>query len=158
MAADLFAALGATPQSIPYAEKYTALATNIVEGNTAANSTQVDTKDYEVCKFTNLWPCDSTEMVDFVSLDAFNALPKEYQTIVAEEMKKASDDCMKKYIALDEQSIKALADKGVTIVTPNAAELAKFMTICNDLQKKWSTAGGQQAIDIYAKVKAAIGY
>jgi TRAP-type transport system periplasmic protein len=158
MSSDILAALGAVPQVIPYAERFSALSTGIVEGNTAAFSTQVDSKDYEVCKFTNAWPWDSTLMVTFVNVNSFNALPKEYQTILQEELTKSVQRSEKEYLDVNNNALNTLAAKGVTIVRPEAAEITKYLGIAQKLHDKWQEQGGDQAKAIYKKVRAAIGY
>jgi TRAP-type transport system periplasmic protein len=158
MSSDTFAALGMVPQIVAYAEKFTALSTGIVEANPAGLSSQVDNKDYEVCKYTNMWPLDPVQYVTFINLSSFNALPKDYQDILVDELKKDENEAVRVYTEIENDGLKTLKSKGVTIVDIAPQELKKEMDILKTLHTKWNTTGGAQAQDIYKKVTAALGY
>lgn len=158
LSSDTFAALGMVPQIIAYAEKYTALSTGIVEANPAGLSSQVDNKEYEICKYTNMWVFDPVDYISFINLNSFNALPKEYQDILIDELKKDEREAVKVYTEIEANGLKTLKSKGVTIVDIAPQELKKEMDILKTLHAKWNTTGGAQAQEIYKKVSAALGY
>ncbi len=158
MSSDTFAALGMVPQIIPYAERFTSLSTGIVEANPAAISTQVDNKDYEVCKYTNMWVLDPVQYISFINLNSFNALPKNYQDILLDELKKDENESVRAYRDIEADGLKTLQSKGVTIVTVASPELSKEMGILKTLHNKWNTTGGAQAQNIYKKITSTLGY
>jgi TRAP-type C4-dicarboxylate transport system substrate-binding protein len=158
MSSDTFAALGMVPQIVAYAEKFTALSTGIVEANPAGLSSQVDNKEYEICKYTNMWVFDPVQYVSFINLNSFNALPKEYQDILIDELKKDEHEAVQVYTEIEANGLKTLKSKGVTIVDIAPQELKKEMDILKTLHTKWNTIGGAQAQEIYKKVSSALGY
>jgi TRAP-type C4-dicarboxylate transport system substrate-binding protein len=149
--------VGAEPVAIPYAERYTALSQGIVEGNYASPVTQLDTKDYEVTRYTNLWPGPVAIFITFVNVSKLNALPADVQKILLEEVAKAEAAGRKQLYGSLEPSLKQLADKGVTIVRPSPAELAKGRQFADQVMADWrKSAGdlGNQVLDRVLKTLA----
>ncbi|MBI4284543.1 MAG: TRAP transporter substrate-binding protein DctP [Chloroflexi bacterium] len=148
--------VGAVPAVIPYAERYTALATGVVEGNFAGPVSQVDTKDYEIVKYTNMWPVDVPIYVTFVNLAAFNKLPADLQKILLEEAAKEEAKTIKELLDANVTAIDTLKSKGVTIVDVSPDEIAKAKAASEVVYKKWLATAGPDANAVMAKVLEAI--
>ncbi len=150
--------IGAVPVVIPYAERYTALATGVVDANFASPVSQIDTKDYEVAPWTNLWPVTVPIYTTFVNLDAFNALPKDLQDILLEEGAKMEADVRAELLGTAQPSLDKLEGFGVTIVEVAPAELEKGRLAGELVQARWLETAGPEANELIIKVKEALGY
>lgn len=144
--------VGAEPVAIPYAERYTALSQGVVEGNFASPITQLDTKDYEVARYTNLWPGPVPIFITFVNLKRFNALPRDVQAIFSEEVAKAEAAGRKQLYGSMDPSLQGLAAKGVTIVRPSPDELAKGRQIAEQVMTEWRKNAGELGNQVLDRV------
>lgn len=149
--------VGAEPVAIPYAERYTALSQGVVEGNFASPITQLDTKDYEVTRYTNLWPGPVPIYITFVNVAKLNALPPDVQKILMEEVAKAEAAGRKQLYGSMEPSLKQLADKGVTVVRPPAAELARGRQVADQVMEEWRKGAGDLGNEVLDRVLKALG-
>ena len=144
---------------IPYAERYTSLATGVVEGNFASPVSQVDTKDYEVCKYTNLWPISVPIYSTFVNRDAFNALPSKLQNILTEETEKMEAEVRQELLVPGaEAKLEELAKFGVTIVDVAPAELEVARQAGEIVWKEWQQEAGSEATAVMQKIIQTLGY
>lgn len=119
-------ALGAQPTPIAWPETYTALQTGVVDGHENPVPTIIFAKIYEVQKHVTL---DGHNYgVDwFVMNDKFlKSLPPNLQKVVQDAGKHACAEERRINRAFTSEGIKTLKEKGVTVYTPNAAELAQF--------------------------------
>ncbi len=119
-------ALGAQPTPIAWPETYTALQTGVVDGHENPIPTIIFAKIYEVQKHVTL---DGHNYgVDwFVMNDKFlRSLPPNLQKVVQDAGKHACAEERRINRAFTSEGIKTLKEKGVTVYTPNAAELAQF--------------------------------
>jgi TRAP-type C4-dicarboxylate transport system substrate-binding protein len=156
---DWVAAMGGTPQVIPYAERHQSLATGVVEGNAAAPISVLDTKDYEVAKYYCLWPLQPPFYITFVNLDSYNSLPKNLQDILMDEAKKSEMKLWEKYIMAAKSELEDLKKVGVTIVEPSEQELEKARAItAEQIWKPWREKAGPEATALLNRVTKALGY
>ena len=119
-------ALGAQPTPIAFPELYTALQTGVVDGQENPIPTIIFAKLYEVQKHVTL---DGHNYgVDwFVMGDKFfKSLPPDLQKVVQDAAKLACAEERRINRVFASEGIKTLKDKGVTVYTPTAAELAEF--------------------------------
>jgi tripartite ATP-independent transporter DctP family solute receptor len=118
--------LGAQPTPVAWPETYTALQTGVVDGHENPIPSIVYAKIYEVQKHVTL---DGHNYgVDwFVMSDKFyKSLPANLQKVVTDAGKAACLEERRINRVFTAEGIKTLKDKGVTIYTPNATELAQF--------------------------------
>lgn len=118
--------LGAQPTPVAWPETYTALQTGVVDGHENVIPSIVNAKIYEVQKHVTL---DGHNYgVDwFVLSDKFyKSLPSNLQKVVLDAGKVACAEERRVNRALTSDGIKTLKEKGVTVYTPTAAELAQF--------------------------------
>jgi tripartite ATP-independent transporter DctP family solute receptor len=119
-------ALGAQPTPIAFPELYTALQTGVVDGQENPVPTMIFAKLYEVQKHVTL---DGHNYgIDwFVASDKFiKSLPADLLKVVNDAAKVACNAERKANRTFTANGSKTLAEKGVTVYTPTAAEMAQF--------------------------------
>jgi tripartite ATP-independent transporter DctP family solute receptor len=119
-------ALGAQPTPIAFPETYTALQTGVVDGQENPLPTFIFAKFYEVQK--NVTLDGHNYGIDwFVMSDRFyKSLPPDLQKAVTESAQVACAAERKANRTFTANGAKILAEKGVTVYTPTAAEMAQF--------------------------------
>jgi len=119
-------ALGAQPTPIAFPETYTALQTGVVDGQENPLPTFIFAKFYEVQK--NVTLDGHNYGIDwFVMSDRFyKSLPADLQKVVNDSAKAACAAERKANRTFTANGTKILAEKGVAVYTPNAAEMAQF--------------------------------
>ena len=118
--------LGAQPTPVAWPETYTALQTGVVDGHENVIPSIVNAKIFEVQKHVTL---DGHNYgVDwFVMSDKFfKSLTPALQKVVQDAGKAACVEERRVNRALTADGVKSLKDKGVTVYTPQAAEIAQF--------------------------------
>lgn len=150
-------ALGAQPTPIAWPETYTALQTGVVDGHENVIPSIIFAKIYEVQKYVTL---DGHNYgVDwFVMNDKFfKSLPPDLQKVVQGAAKHACAKERRVNRVFTSDGIKTLTDKGVTVYTPTAAELAEFKAATQQPVTDWlKTKVDQKWIDgLLAAVKDA---
>jgi TRAP-type C4-dicarboxylate transport system substrate-binding protein len=152
-------AIGAVPQVIPFNEKYTALAQHVIEGNFAAPRGMLDTGDYEVTKYYNLWGVTSPIYFVLVNLKQYEALPADVQKILLEEADKIRASVRKELAESVEGDLKILKEKHkMIIVDVPKEEFEKARAIAKSLWEDWAKDAGPEAKTVLAKVREALGY
>jgi tripartite ATP-independent transporter DctP family solute receptor len=119
-------ALGAQPTPIAFPETYTALQTGVVDGQENPLPTFIFAKFYEVQK--NVTLDGHNYGIDwFVMSDKFyQSLPADLQKVVGDAAKVACGAERKANRTFTANGAKVLAEKGVAVYTPTAAEMAQF--------------------------------
>lgn len=119
-------ALGAQPTPIAFPETYTALQTGVVDGEENPLPTMIFAKFYEVQK--NVTLDGHNYGVDwFVMSDKFyKSLPADLQKAVTDSAKVACQAERKANRTFTANGAKTLAEHGVAVYTPTAAEMAQF--------------------------------
>ncbi|NML42648.1 TRAP transporter substrate-binding protein [Ramlibacter sp. G-1-2-2] len=119
-------ALGAQPTPIAFPETYTALQTGVVDGQENPLPTFIFAKFYEVQK--NVTLDGHNYGIDwFVLSDRFwKSLPADLQKVVGDSAKAACAAERKANRTFTANGTKILAEKGVAVYTPTAAEMAEF--------------------------------
>ena len=118
--------LGAQPTPIAFAEVYTAMQTGVVDGHENVIPSIIFAKLYEVQK--NVTLDGHNYGVDwFVLSDKFwKSLPPDLQKVVQDAGKTACTEERRVNRRFTADGINTLKDKGVTVYTPTAAEIAQF--------------------------------
>jgi tripartite ATP-independent transporter DctP family solute receptor len=119
-------ALGAQPTPIAFPELYTALQTGVVDGQENPVPTMIFAKLYEVQKHVTL-DRHNYGIDWFVLSDKFyKALPADLLKVVTDAAQVACNEERKANRTFTTSGNKTLAEKGVTVYTPTAAEMAQF--------------------------------
>lgn len=152
-------AVGAVPQVIPFNEKYTALAQGVIEGNFSAPRGMLDTGDYEVTKFYNLWGVTSPIYFVLVNLKQYEALPADVQKALKDEAAKIQAGLRKELAESVTGDLKVLRDTHkMTIVEVAPAEFNKARQAATALWEEWAGEAGPEAKVVLKKVRAALGH
>ena len=121
-------ALGAQPTPIAFPELYTALQTGVVDGQENPVPTMIFAKLYEVQKHVTL-DRHNYGIDWFVMSDKFyKSLAPDLLKVVTDAAQVACNEERKANRTFTTNGNKTLAEKGVTVYTPSAAEMAQFRT------------------------------
>jgi len=119
-------ALGAQPTPIAFPELYTALQTGVVDGQENPVPTMIFAKLYEVQKHVTL-DRHNYGIDWFVLSDKFyKSLPADLLKVVTDAAQVACNEERKANRSFTTNGNKILAEKGVTVYTPTAVEMAQF--------------------------------
>jgi TRAP-type transport system periplasmic protein len=146
--------IGAQPVTIQAAEVSQAFATGVVDSMMSSGSTGFDSKIYESVKYwydTQAW---LPKNAIIVNLKAFNALDASTQSAVNKAAADAEDRGWKVSAEKNDFYKKALAEKGMKILTPPAKLAADLKQVGGIMQADWvKKAGpdGQAVINAYNK-------
>jgi len=152
-------AVGAVPQVIPFNEKYTALAQGVIEGNFAAPRGMLDTGDYEVTKYYNMWGVTSPIYFVIVNLQKYEALPEEVKKVLLDEAAKTREALRKELAESVEGDLKILTEKHkMTVVEVPREEFDKARAAAVKLWEDWAKEAGPEAKAVLEKVRAALGH
>lgn len=152
-------AIGAVPQVIPFNEKYTALAQKVIEGNFAAPRGMLDTGDYEVTKYYNLWGVTSPIYFVIVNLQKYEALPEDVKKVLQEQAVKTKSELRKELAESVDGDLKILKDKyKMIIIDVPKEEFEKARAVATNLWEEWAKEAGPQATVVLDKVRKALGH
>ena len=150
---DTVAAMGANPTTIAWTEVYTALSQGVVEGLEIDPDTGYKNNLCEVTKyFVDTNHLGSLNII-CANLDAWNALPKEYQDIFEAAVTEAASmqyDVREANVA---QSLKAMEEAGMVINHMTPEEINVFVKAMEPVWKEYSDEYGVG--DIIEKLSAA---
>ncbi len=145
---------GAQPVTIQLAELPQALATGGVDNFLTSSASGVDSKLYEQVKYfydVNAWLPRNALVVN---TKAFEALDKATQAIVVKAAADASTRGWKTSEQKDDEYLKELTAKGMTVDRSNAKLKAELKTVGERMTTEWlSKAGdeGKAIVDAYRK-------
>ncbi len=146
--------IGAQPVTIQAAEVSQAFATGVVESMMSSGSTGYDSKIYESVKYwydTQAW---LPKNAIIVNLKAFNALDAATQAAVTKAAAEAEERGWKVSAEKSDWYKKALAEKGMKIMTPPAKLAADLKQVGSIMQADWvkkAGADGQAMVATYSK-------
>lgn len=114
---ETFTALGARPTALPWGEVYNALQTGVVDAAEANYGSLAGAKLYEVRKVLSTTSHQTMYAAFVTSSQFFASLPKDLQTVLLEEGKKAGEELTRATLATDAQFADELKKQGVQIVS-----------------------------------------
>lgn len=134
--------LGANPTAISFAELYSALESNVVEGQENPFNVINSSKFYEVQKY--MTRTEHLLMPRFVAVSKkfWDTLTPEEQTIIADAMKVGSDNMRAETLNQQDSAIANIEGNGVTITV-----------LTDEERQKWIDKAGP----VYDEFKAVIG-
>lgn len=116
MYTEMITALGASPQTLPWMEVYSALTQKVVDGAEAPPSSIVDQKHYEVVKYLSV----TEHMLDVTtfctSRQLFESLTKEQQQILLEETASALEWMSQEVMANNDKLLDEIEATGVEVI------------------------------------------
>jgi TRAP-type C4-dicarboxylate transport system substrate-binding protein len=155
---DIFAALGANPTQMSWADAQPALASGAVDGQENPLSIFNAAKLHSVGqKHLTLWHYVSDPLIFVVNKDvwaAWSVADREAVRLAAIQAGKENIEKARKGIsAADPTLLKQIEANGVAVVTPTAAERQAFIDATRPVYEKWSKTIGT---DLVKKAEAAI--
>lgn len=118
-AAAFFEALGAATESMPFSEIYTAMSQGILDACEAPLSTLYSYSLHEVAKNVYLSEHSLAPSCWAMSARIFNALPKEYQGVLIEELTRAGKKFTEQGLATQAEYREKMEAAGVVFTTPS---------------------------------------
>jgi TRAP-type C4-dicarboxylate transport system substrate-binding protein len=147
--------IGAQPVTIQAAELSQALATGVVESYMSSGSTGYDSKTYESIKYwydTQAWLPKNAIIVNKKAFDALDAPTQAALT------KAAADAEVRGWKLSEEKNDfykKALAEKGMNIVTPPAKLVSDMKQVGTIMLADWQKKAGAEGEALVSSFKAA---
>jgi len=142
--------VGAQPVTVQAAELSQALATGLVNSYMSSGSTGYDTKTYETLKFWHDTQAWLPKNAIIVNVAAFNALDAATQQAV---LKAATDAELRGWKISQEKNDwykKALAEKGMKIVTPTAKLSTDMKQVGSVMLVDWEKKAGAEGAAVLA--------
>ena len=154
--ANIITALKGEPVIMPTGETYVALQRGVIDavltGVPAMNSFSM----HEVAGYLTLYNLAPGSQFLVYNIDAFNALPEEYQQILLDEFEKTEPEFTAALPAANNEGLDIIEANGVELVEIPADQMARIVTQCAPLWGEWEaqSAINKEALDI---AKAALG-
>ena len=146
-------ALGAVPTPTAFTEAYTALQTGVADGMESGPSTTYNNKFYEAAPYYVLTEHIVNPCYLAINLDYFNAMPEEYQQIMRDAGKKATDMMLEDVLKSNEEVLATMKDEGLTVVQLAEGEAAKFRETLEPFSEEYAASIGPEAVELLSKVR-----
>jgi len=148
---DAFKAFGANPTPMAYAELYTALQTEVIDGAEAANVNYNSKKFYEVAPNWAQVGWIHLAQIVVMSKIFYDKLPPDLQELVNNEAKVAIKFERQAYKEKDESLLPDLEALGVKVTYPDKKQ---FVEAASGVYDKWADqVGGREKIDAVLNFK-----
>lgn len=155
---DVISCLGATPVPVAYTELYTALQTNVVQGQDNPIANTVDGKFYEV--LDTFYETDHSYLCSayFTNPESWDKLPDDYKALLGGLMQKYQGNYYHdEILKFREDCTKTVADAGVKIVPQSELDMDAFYKAADEMiQAKYMT--DPKYVAIIDDVKATFNY
>ncbi|HTW85287.1 MAG TPA: TRAP transporter substrate-binding protein [Candidatus Sulfotelmatobacter sp.] len=153
---DLFRSLGAAPGPLNFSEVYTALQTKVFDGQENPFAIVETARLFEVQKYLSV----SNHMWSAYHLlgnqDAWNALPRDVQTIVERSLTRFALLQRGDTARLNDALADKLARQGMTILRPDTGSFRAKLA-ASGFYGKWKTRFGDRAWDLLEKTSGRLG-
>lgn len=120
------AAMGASPQAIPFTETYSGVQQKVVDGLEGSILTMYSTKIFEVANVMSLTKHFLGTVGIYISPSVWDKLSPEQQAIVEEEFAAGAISNTENLIRLDEEYRGLLEEEGVTFVEADTAAFSEL--------------------------------
>lgn len=132
-------AFGGTGMNIPFGEIYTGLERGLMDGMVSGDLTGMSMGFYENASYLNLWPfTEAFPLMIVMNRDAFEALSPELQTQVMNSLLASRDHVITNLVpVVKEKTYRLIEEAGVTVVQPDAAEIAKARELAAPILDAW---------------------
>jgi TRAP-type transport system periplasmic protein len=140
---DTFAALGASPQPMPFPEVYTALEQRVVDGQENPLATILASKFYEVQKHTVLSNHIYSVWALLMSKRFWDRLSADEQKIITDAAVEAQAFERQTIRAFDAKALEELKSKGMQVTTLEPAEVAKLRDKTKPVWTKFTKEFGE---------------
>jgi len=124
--------MGGTPVPIAFAEVYTSLATNLIDGLITSTAFGHSGGIFDYCDVINMWEISQSTDGMVASLDALAALPDDVREIFLSVMRESALKPEMLDHDLNEEVVKVLKSEGVKVVTPNFDDWSAVREVCKE--------------------------
>ncbi len=145
----LFTALGADPQSMNFAEVFTALQQNTIDGQENPADIIDSSKLYEVQKYISIWNYSYDALILGMNKEKFNSLTEEQQKILKEAAKEALQYQIDLNREKEEGQFKKFEENGMTVTVVEEAEIEKFKEKVQSVYDEYEGIIGKELIDAF---------
>ncbi len=132
------AAMGASPQSLPFTETYSGVQQKVVDGLEGSILTMYSTKIYEVANVMSLTKHFLGTVGIYISPSVWDKLTPEQQAIVDEEFAAGAVSNTKNLVKLDEEYRGLLEAEGVSFVEADTAAFSELTASVYSEFPAWS--------------------
>ena len=140
----VFKSMGATPQSVPWGETFTALQTGVVDGAEAATYGFYEQKQFEVAKYLSLTSHVYTPSFLLASEAFFNALTPEQQKAFSEVGREITDSAYATSAELEKKYFEEMKSK----MSINEVDLPKFQKATESAYADYIESEGDEYLKI----------
>lgn len=156
--ADLVAALGGLPESVPTTEQYTALQRNTIEGTITGSGNLQGAKLGEVLKGGYISNFMLVQTTIQVSTRAFAKLPPAAQEVLRDEMLKVQKEILDGLPARDASNQKIAVDsQGMVMHQISASDYKKMRDVSQEkVWPAWQKHTGEQGAQVLKEITEAV--
>ena len=144
------AGLGATPTKLTFAEHRTALKTGIVQGWAIGPELGDRVRVFEMAKYAYNWQIgDLRSWFIVANQKSWNSIPTDLQLTLRSQFAKMQAESFTTVAQETQRAFDLLRQKGVTIVTPSKADLAKIQNpkLLSEIQNGSVQLNKEQGLD-----------
>ncbi len=145
----LFTALGTDPQSMNFAEVFTALQQNTIDGQENPADIIDSSKLYEVQKYISIWNYSYDAVILGINKEKFKSLSEEQQKIIKESAKEAMAYQIKLNREKETGQFKKFAENGMTVTTVEKEQIEKFKAKVQSVYDEYEKIIGKELIDSF---------
>jgi TRAP-type C4-dicarboxylate transport system substrate-binding protein len=136
MMSGMIEALGGAPVPVMWTELYTNLEKGVIDATLQSNHGQIALKITDVAPYNTTFYGTSGQNAYNINLDVWNAMPKNIQDILVEEVKAAAQEGNDMFIKWFDEDPGALKDLGVTVYMLPKAERDRWEEACRPYTEK----------------------
>lgn len=141
---------GIAARKMPFSEVYPAMKAGLLDSMYTSSVSGVDAKSWEILDyFTRINILGPVNMVN-VSLDAWNKLPRDIQSIVLEIAEQMEDEMWNLAGDMDRNATATLREKKVNVLEVNPKFRAELNEVGQKLRNNWLKKAGRDAQEIIA--------
>ena len=147
--------LGGVPVTMPITEVYLSMERGIAKGALTSHPGFYDYSLHEFVKYMYTIGLGPATGYIAYNIEAFEALPKEYQDILLDEGAKFGQRLYDRQPGADIGAVQSLKDAGVEFVQPSAEKMIEVKGLLTPLWEEWAEANGgaaREVLDIAYKV------
>jgi len=122
----IFKSMSAEPIGMPFGEIFTALKLGTIDGAERPTEFLITEKWWDLAKYVSFWDYTGDMLIVVANLKTYNKLTKEDQAALEKLIKEAGDAKYQAEKKMQEEAIKMLREKGMTVDILNPEQKAMF--------------------------------
>lgn len=149
MYTDLYQALGADPTVMNFAEVFTALQQNTIDGQENPTDVIYSSKLYEVQDYISLWNYSYDALILGINKELFDGFDADTQKLLSDAAEEAMDFQRDLNREKGGDQVKYFEDQGMTVTTLTDDEIAAFQKQVEPVYEKYGPIIGEDVIDLF---------